>query len=214
MRTWPCSSSRMLAGCRDQRTQGHRDLDQDQSQSQDQDQDQDLDLDQDQDHHEAVVHVLQAQDDLGCVEPHLLLTEDAVLGQVVVEVPAWTHGQAHTPQGAVHLTEASTADDPMNAEVIHGRDDDEEAPPLNLFLPHLSMNFRKIFPRRLSQISTMYGCNNNNVSEDTRQGCCCGGKQQQQQQRRPVSSVDRLIVGVSPPQGAAVPKPSAVVSLN
>jgi len=37
-------------------------------------------------HHEAAVHVLQAQDDLGSVEPHLCLGEDAVLGQVVMQV--------------------------------------------------------------------------------------------------------------------------------
>lgn len=39
--------------------------------------------------HEAVVHVLQAQDDLSGVEAHLLLAEDAVLRQVVVQVAAW-----------------------------------------------------------------------------------------------------------------------------
>lgn len=38
-------------------------------------------------HHEAAVHVLQAQDDLGRVEPHLRLREDAVLGQVIVQIP-------------------------------------------------------------------------------------------------------------------------------
>lgn len=38
--------------------------------------------------HEAVVHVLQAQDDFSRVETHLLLAEDAVLGQVVVQVTA------------------------------------------------------------------------------------------------------------------------------
>lgn len=38
-------------------------------------------------HHEAAVHVLQAQDDLGRIEPHLRLREDAVLGQVIVQVP-------------------------------------------------------------------------------------------------------------------------------
>lgn len=36
----------------------------------------------------AVVHVLQAQDDLGRVEAHVGLREDPVLGQVVVQVPA------------------------------------------------------------------------------------------------------------------------------
>lgn len=36
---------------------------------------------------EAVVHVLQAQDDLGRIEAHLGLGEDPVLGQVVVQVP-------------------------------------------------------------------------------------------------------------------------------
>lgn len=34
----------------------------------------------------AVMHVLQAQDDLGGIETHLLLAEDSVLGQVVVQV--------------------------------------------------------------------------------------------------------------------------------
>lgn len=34
------------------------------------------------------MHVLQAQNDLGCVEFHLVLGEDAVLGQVVVQVAA------------------------------------------------------------------------------------------------------------------------------
>ena len=38
--------------------------------------------------HEAVVHVLQAQDDLRGVEAHVGLGEDPVLGQVVVQVPA------------------------------------------------------------------------------------------------------------------------------
>ena len=38
--------------------------------------------------HKAVVHVLQAQDDLGGVETHVGLGEDPVLGQVVVQVPA------------------------------------------------------------------------------------------------------------------------------
>lgn len=37
---------------------------------------------------EAVVHVLQAQDDLGRIEAHVGLGEDPVLGQVVVQVPA------------------------------------------------------------------------------------------------------------------------------
>ena len=37
---------------------------------------------------EAVVHVLQAQDDLGRVEAHVGLGENPVLGQVVVQVPA------------------------------------------------------------------------------------------------------------------------------
>lgn len=36
----------------------------------------------------AVVHVFQAQDDLGCIEAHVGLGEDPVLGQVVVQVPA------------------------------------------------------------------------------------------------------------------------------
>lgn len=36
--------------------------------------------------HEAIVHVFQTQDDLGGVEAHLLLAEDAVLRQVVVQV--------------------------------------------------------------------------------------------------------------------------------
>lgn len=37
-------------------------------------------------HHEAAVHVLQAQDYLSRVEPHLCLREDAVLGQVIMQV--------------------------------------------------------------------------------------------------------------------------------
>lgn len=37
----------------------------------------------------AAVHVLQAQDDLGGVEAHIGLGENSVLGQVVVQVPAW-----------------------------------------------------------------------------------------------------------------------------
>lgn len=37
---------------------------------------------------EAVVHVLQAQDDLGRIKAHVGLGEDPVLGQVVVQVPA------------------------------------------------------------------------------------------------------------------------------
>ena len=37
-------------------------------------------------HDEAVVHVLQAQDDFSRIETHLLLAEDAVLRQVVVQV--------------------------------------------------------------------------------------------------------------------------------
>ncbi len=35
---------------------------------------------------EAVVHVLQSQDDFSRIETHLLLTEHAVLRQVVVQV--------------------------------------------------------------------------------------------------------------------------------
>lgn len=38
-------------------------------------------------HHKAAVHVLQAQDDLGCIEPHLRLREDTVLGEVIMQVP-------------------------------------------------------------------------------------------------------------------------------
>ena len=38
--------------------------------------------------HEAVVHVLQAQNDFRGVEAHVGLGEDPVLGQVVVQVPA------------------------------------------------------------------------------------------------------------------------------
>lgn len=38
-------------------------------------------------HHKAAVHVLQAQDDLGCVEPHLRLREDTVLREVIMQVP-------------------------------------------------------------------------------------------------------------------------------
>lgn len=37
--------------------------------------------------HEAVMHVLQAQDDLGSIEAHIGLRENPVLGQVVVQVP-------------------------------------------------------------------------------------------------------------------------------
>lgn len=37
---------------------------------------------------EAVVHVLQAQDDLGRIEAHVGFREDPVLGQVVVQISA------------------------------------------------------------------------------------------------------------------------------
>lgn len=35
-------------------------------------------------HHKAVMHVLKTQDDLCCVETHLSLREDPVLGEVVM----------------------------------------------------------------------------------------------------------------------------------
>jgi len=36
--------------------------------------------------------------------------------------------------------------------------------------PHLSMNFWKIFPLKLSQISTMYGCRGTNTNSRNKDG--------------------------------------------
>lgn len=64
--------------------------------------------------HKAAVHVLQAQDDLGRVEAHVGLGEDAVLGQVVVEVPAcrgsppWGSAPGATPRAGPSPNPATT----------------------------------------------------------------------------------------------------------
>lgn len=64
--------------------------------------------------HKAAVHVLQAQDDLGRVEAHVGLGEDAVLGQVVVEVPAcrgsppWGSAPGATPRAGPSSNPATT----------------------------------------------------------------------------------------------------------
>lgn len=40
-------------------------------------------------HHEAIVHVLQAQDDFSSIKPHLLFRKHSVLGEVVVQISSW-----------------------------------------------------------------------------------------------------------------------------
>lgn len=53
---------------------------------------------------EAIVHVLQTQDDFSSIETHLLLAEHAMLRQVVMQVAACkcAHKRAHKRKNKVH----------------------------------------------------------------------------------------------------------------